>query len=246
MSIEHDLRKTDMDILKGLNHTLVKAEPKQEPKEPKRTEVPPDVRIPETKVVEQKAEPTVVTKSRVKTENAVLQRLRETFGIEKIKRVDITLNDMTFTLKPVSAAWLSWADSYALISVVDENGNYNRLEYEGNFKIFFAAACVEKIDGMNVWEVFEARTEREGRAKLAEFFLKENDSLANKIFTEYDEQVEPAVSVQEKERETTKTTYQCTACGNIAILERRNETYYCNLDGEKLIEYKLEDNLPLP
>jgi len=239
--MNQDLRQEDKDILKSLNHTLIET---------------PKVAMPETEMdLERELPPKAATKKPVakepeaNVENRVLTQLRQTFGLEKIKTTDVIFNNMVFTLKAISAAWLSWSDSYALLAVVDKAGNFNRLEYESAFKVYLAAGYIEKIDGLPVTEVFGNSDEKVARFKLANFLMNESsDILGKKLFEAYDAEIEPyakVVSGLTKEDDSMEA-YECTKCGHIMSHEKRKETYFCHKDGAKMRRYKLEANLPLP
>jgi hypothetical protein len=238
--MEQDLRQADKDILKAMNHTLVDT-PKVIFEKPV-VEAEQAQATPTEAPRKPKAEPPRV-------ENRVLMQLRETFGLEKIKRHDVMFNGMVFTLRAINASWLSWADSAALLYVVDKAGNFNRLEYEASLKIHLAAGYIEKIDGLDVTEVFGETSEKEARQKLATFLMRESsDLLGKRLYEEYDEKIEPLAKVTSglENRTPDLSTYECTKCGNIMPYEKRDKVYFCHLDGAKLREYKLEANLPLP
>ena len=237
--MEQDLRQEDKEILKGLNHNLINTPAPA----PAATPPPPVQATPELK------SPAKVTKveKAVKKENLVLTQLRQTFGLEKIKRAETMFNNMTFTLKALTAHWLSWADSAALLSVIDIDGNFNRLEYEAALKLYLAAAYVEKIDGLPIIEVFGEQDEKAARVKFADFLLNESsDLLGKKLFDAYDQDIEPYAKVTSGIIENPDmATYECTKCGHIMPYEKSEKTYFCHKDGVEMKEYKLEANLPL-
>jgi hypothetical protein len=248
MDMEKELRQSDKDILRGLNHKLVDT-PKVEVPEMNLDDVLPPPATP--KAASPKAPPPnkKEPKEEGRTENRVLTQLRQTFGLEKIKRADVMFNSMVFTLKAISASWLSWADSYALLTVVDKAGNFNRLEYEATFKVYLASCYIEKIDGLSVTEVFGEEDEKAARIKLAHFLINESsDLLGKKIFEAYDDQIEPYAKITsglEQENENL-ATYECPKCNNVMPYEKQDKPYFCHKDGTKMRPFKMEDNLPLP
>jgi hypothetical protein len=239
--MDTDLSGSDRDILRGLNHNLVSAPtPPQAPVQKKI--------VAEEMVKNEVVKPPIQVKREpiIKTENRVLTQLRQTFGLEKIKRTDVMFNGMVFTLKALTAYWLSWADSAALISVVDDEGKFNRLEYEAALKIYLAAAYIEKVDGLPVTEVFGEREEKPARTKLANFLLNESsDLLGKRLFETYDAEIEPFAKITAGMDEAL-VTYKCTKCEYVMPYERSTETYYCHKDGAPMEEFKMEADLPLP
>ena len=236
-----DLRQADKEILKAMNHTLI---------ETPKVEMPPmDLDKPDAAPKQTPTQKKATAKEEVLTENRVLIQLRQTFGLDKIKKTDVIFNSMFFTLKAINAYWLSWADSYALLAVVDKDGNFNRLEYEAAFKVYLSAGYIDKIDGLDIKEVFGEADEKVARIKLATFLMNESsDILGKKLYETYDAEIEPYAKVVAglSKQEEALGSFKCPKCSNVMAYEKRDKAYFCHLDGTKMRPFKMEDNLPLP
>ena len=227
--IDPDFVHTPESMLK--NHTESSPKPKEKPKE---KEVQPE--IPE--IAAQVTQPEV-------TENRVLSSLKEKFGLANIKTKTITLNNMTFNVRPIDCDRLTWAEALALASCVDGTGNYNPIEYKGKLRTFIAAVSVESIDGVPLDEIFSS-TRKTTWLNFAEFLQSEStDYLTKELYDFYEDEVDSSAKITTLKADSTNQSYRCPKCQYITVYPKRDSHYFCHLDGAILQKYNLETNFPL-
>jgi len=182
------------------------------------------------------------------TENIALKKLKEAFSLDRVKTIDTTFNGQIFTLRPLSSRHLVWVDTVA-ISISTTDG-----EYQANLQIAIAAACVEKINGTKLTELFELKeegllAERLAFAKFFDFLYDEvGGDVAKALYTEYNEKIESLLKVTQGLTDIKGSSikvYVCPKCDKAISHEERKEGYHCHFDGERLKIYKREYDVPL-
>jgi hypothetical protein len=225
----------DKEILQSLGHKIVSVdEAKKETVKLKEPLVQHPVKAQEKQVI---------------TENLVFRELQEKFGLSTIAKKDVIINDMTFTLRPLTARWLSWADATTLATLGERDIRSILPEYEAKLKIHIAGCIVDKINGQPITEIFNEKNERQARAMLIDFLADDSkDQLASKIYSAYDDLIEPHAkilsSLDSLSAALKLQAYICPKCRYAQSYE--DGEYYCHKDGTKLVAYKLEAELPLP
>ena len=240
--IDPDFVHTPESMMK--NHEVSK--PKQPPKGEKEliTETPATMNIEEPKELQEEPKEEQPSIPGI-TENKVLTSLKQRFGLVNIKTKTITLNNMSFKIKPIDCDRLTWAEAHALASCVDSVGNYNPIEYKGKLRTFIAAVSVDSIDGVSLDEIFSS-SHKTTWLNFAQFLQSEStDYLTKEIYNFYEDEIDSSAKVVAFKSDSTNQSYRCPKCQYITVYPNRSEQYFCHLDGSILQKYHLESDYPL-
>ena len=168
-------------------------------------------------------------------ENSLFDELKQKFSLEEIEPVIIELNGFKFFLKPINTKTSAWADSVALT----HSSNFG--EYQANLQVALGVAAVEKINDTVI-------DSREDRDKLFDFIFTQVDAeLPKALFNHYNEKIDPLLKVRVKipgSPEEVLKLYMCPKCHKAMSHAKRDETYFCHLDGSEMHEYNPTDTLP--
>lgn len=83
----------------------------------------------------------------------ILKELENSFGLKSIAPVTIKLNNIEFTLRPITNDLIAYSSRYA------DNTSLSSEEQMIRLKISLASCCVSHIKGIPVYEIFDIRKE---------------------------------------------------------------------------------------
>jgi hypothetical protein len=176
----------------------------------------------------------------------VLCKLRQEFGIESVKTVDVEVGSIKWTLKALTQ------DKVAYAIRITEKLSDSPYENMVRLSLMKVASSVVAIDGVPLYKVFNVKSQSNEKItdpfnppvsiqrvctlRLYDLLSAESlPTLGKQLADAYDEKIDPLsdVSIDNK----FKSTYICTKCGQEKkLLDRVTEggeklPYFCELDG---------------
>lgn len=177
----------------------------------------------------------------------VLCKLRQEFGIETIKTVDVEIGSIKWTLKALTQ------DKIAYAIRITEKLSDSSYENMVRLSLMKVASSIVAIDGVPAYKVLDVKPQSPNEKivdpfnppvniqrictlRLYDLLSSETlPTLGKQLADAYDEKMEPLSDVTSENK--FKTTYVCTKCGNEKkLLDRTTEggekqPYFCELDG---------------